>query len=259
MSPAPVLNLALVGYGKMGRALREAARTRGHNVVACIDPSASGAGGSELEGRLLDPADVVLEFTTPGAAPGNLRVLLAAGRKVVCGTTGWSEKLPEIQALAADGGGALLWGPNFSVGVQILFRIVARAAEWFARGGGFEPYLVEEHHRMKKDAPSGSAQRLGDILLQATPGKTRLAPAPAREAIPDDTIPVAWIRAGEIPGTHLVGWDGPGETVEIVHRARDRGVFAHGALLAAEWLAGKQGFYSIDEWVAELMGEEKVR
>lgn len=140
-----------------------------------------------------------------------------------------------------------------------MFRLAARGAAWFGKAGGYEPFLIEEHHRMKKDGPSGTALRLGEIVLAGTPGKTRVEPAPADRPISPETIPVAWIRAGGIPGNHRIGWDGPGETLEIVHRARDRGVFAHGAVLAAEWLARRQGFFSVDDWMADLLNEETGR
>ncbi len=140
-----------------------------------------------------------------------------------------------------------------------MFRLVTRAAAWFGQAGCYEPFLVEEHHRMKKDGPSGTALRLGDLLLRATPGKNRLEPAPAAGPISPESIPVAWIRAGTIPGTHRVGWDGPGETLEIVHRARDRAVFANGAILAAEWLSTRRGYFSIDDWMAALLNEETGR
>ncbi|MBP7149715.1 MAG: 4-hydroxy-tetrahydrodipicolinate reductase [Acidobacteria bacterium] len=250
------LALALVGYGKMGRVLENAAVERGHRVVARIDPAAPQATARAVEPAALAGAEVALEFTAPAAAAANVLALLAAGVPVVSGTTGWTDRLDEARRLAADRGVGLLWAPNFSLGMHVLLQLVERAAATLG-GGGYAPYLVEEHHQQKADAPSGTARRIGELLVALTPGKSRFGPAPGDGPVPPELVPAAWVRAGQIPGTHRVGWDGPGETLEIVHRVRDRAVFAHGALLAAEWLRGRRGPHTLEEMLAELEHGER--
>jgi 4-hydroxy-tetrahydrodipicolinate reductase len=250
-SDFPHLALALIGYGKMGRAIETVALARGHHVVARVDPTLD----ADTAISSLDEAgaDVALEFTTPDAAPTAVRAALSAGVSVVSGTTAWGDRLDEARAAAEHAGVGFLWAPNFSIGMQLTFRLVEAAGAWLGATGLFAPYLVEEHHDAKKDAPSGTARRLADTLVETTPGKTAWGAAPSSEPPPSDLVPVAWVRAGAIPGTHRVGWDGRGETIEVVHRVRDRSVFATGAVVAAEWLAGRSGPCSIDDMLNDIV------
>jgi len=258
MSDDRRLRLALVGYGRMGRAIEVAAAERGHQVTARIDPAAPGADRPAIPDDLADQADVAIEFTVPSAAPGNVRRLLELGIPTVSGTTGWTERLGETRALAGQLGVGFLWAPNYALGVQLLFRLVGRAATWFGRLGGFDPWVFEAHHARKKDAPSGTAQQLAELIVAGTPGKERFGCAPDDAPPPPDLVPVGWVRAGEIPGTHRVGWDGPGESIEIVHVARDRGIFGRGAVRAAEWIVGRSGPATIAEMLDELLaGKEE--
>jgi len=255
MSHDRSLQIAIVGYGKMGRALEAAVAARGHRVALCVDPEASDAQFRALAQAPLEGLDAALEFTRGEAAPENVRRLIEAGIPVVSGTTGWGDGLEAARALARDRGVGFLWAPNFALGVQALFRVADRAAALFGAIGGFAPFLVEEHHAAKRDAPSGTGIRLAQTLVERTPGKARWGAAPTDRPVDAELVPVAWIRAGEIPGTHRLGWDGPGETIEIVHRARDRAVFAHGAVRAAEWLVRRPGPRTLDEMIDELLGE----
>ncbi len=247
------LNLALVGYGRMGRALETVALARGHRVHSSIDPAAPGATHRSLSAEALAGADLALEFTAGPSAPTIVGALIESGRAVVSGSTGWTPRLPELRSLAAARGVPFLWAPNFSLGVQVLFRLGDIAAGWFGGLSGFAPYVVEEHHQAKRDAPSGTARRLGEILVARTPGKRRCGVAPDDAPLPADLVPVAWVRAGAIPDNHVMGWDGPGETIEIVHRVRDRAVFAEGAIRAAEWLVGRGGPHTLEEMLADLL------
>lgn len=255
MSADRPLHLAIVGWGRMGRALAAAAEARGHRVALRVDPDAPGTDAPGVDRADLAGIDVALEFTRAEAAPHNVSRLLEAGRPVVSGTTGWNDGLEAARQLARERDVGFLWAPNYSLGVQALFRVADRAASLFGAIGGFAPYLVEEHHQMKRDAPSGTALRLAQALVERTPGKRRWDVAPTAGPVPPEVVPVAWVRAGEIPGTHRLGWDGPGETVEIVHRARDRAVFAHGAVRAAEWLVTQSGPRTLDEMIDELLGD----
>lgn len=259
MSKAEIsLGIGIVGMGRMGAEIERIARERGHDVMLRVDPSMRGGADASLP-EALGRLDVVLEFTEPAAAAGNVRELLGRGVSVVSGTTGWDPEVGSARELANESGAGFLWAPNFSLGVNILFRLVDRAARWLGQAGGFSPYLVESHHDGKKDGPSGTARRLAASLVEGTPGKSGFGPAPADAAIAPDQVPVAWVRAGAIPGEHRVGWDAPGETIEIVHRARQRSVFAFGAVRAAEWLAGRQGAFTIEEMLDDLLDQNTGR
>lgn len=224
MSDVPI---ALVGMGKMGRALAALAPERGFRVVAELDPARADYAGITRDS--LHGAQVAIEFTTPDAAPANARACAAAGCPVVVGTTGWYDQLPAVSADVEHAGGAILTAPNFSVGVAVFDRVVAEAARLFAQLDGFDAHLVETHHAAKKDAPSGTA---GALARTASAALGR-------------TIPVTSIRTGHVPGTHEVVFDAPFEQVRLVHEARDRRVFAEGALVAARWLVGRRGAYTM--------------
>jgi 4-hydroxy-tetrahydrodipicolinate reductase len=220
--------LALIGMGKMGRALAQLAPERGFRVVAELDHA------RPVTRESLNGAAVAIEFTAPGSAAANVRACLAAGCPVVVGTTGWYETLPAVRAEVERGGGALLTAPNFSVGVAIFDRVVAEAARLFATAPGFDAHLIETHHRAKKDAPSGTAASLARSVAAAS-GKP---------------VPITSVRTGSVPGTHELVFDAPFEQVRLVHEARDRRVFAEGALAAARWLVGRQGVFTMQDVLA---------
>jgi 4-hydroxy-tetrahydrodipicolinate reductase len=213
--------------GKMGRAIEQLAPERGFEVVARIDPR-GGDSPSVSRGALQD-ADVAVEFTVPHAAPANIRAALDAGCPVVVGTTGWYAERPSVEAQAKAGTAALLVAPNFSIGVAAFTEIVRAAARALRAAPGFDAHLTETHHVAKKDAPSGTAISLGQAA-SAEWGKE---------------IPITSIRTGSVPGTHELTFDGAFEQIRIEHMARDRRVFADGALLAARWLVGKRGVFTM--------------
>ncbi|HEX7979243.1 MAG TPA: dihydrodipicolinate reductase C-terminal domain-containing protein [Gemmatimonadaceae bacterium] len=221
------ISVALIGMGKMGRALESLAPERGFRVVATLDPSHVDYRGVTKEA--LAGAQVAIEFTTPDAAPDNIRACAAAGCPIVVGTTGWYAHRDEVAAEVQQRGGALLSAPNFSIGVAVFDRVVAEAARLFKQVEGFDAHLVETHHSAKKDAPSGTAGALAHT---------------AEESL-GRAIPITSIRTGSVPGTHEVIFDAPFEQVRLVHEARDRRVFAEGALVAAKWLVGRRGVFTM--------------
>lgn len=220
--------LALIGMGRMGRALAQLAPERGFRVVAELDHS------RPVTRESLNLAAVAIEFTAPGSAAANVRACTAAGCPVVVGTTGWYEELPAVRSDVERGGGALLTAPNFSVGVAIFDRVVAEAARLFAAAPGFDAHLIETHHKAKKDAPSGTAASL----------------ARSAEAASGRPVPITSVRTGSVPGTHELVFDASFEQVRLVHEARDRRVFAEGALAAARWLVGRKGVYTMQDVLA---------
>jgi 4-hydroxy-tetrahydrodipicolinate reductase len=222
-----VIAVALIGMGKMGRALSSLAPERGFRVVAELDPAHKDYRGVTKEA--LAGAQVAIEFTTPDAAPDNIRACATAGCPIVVGTTGWYPRLGEVSQEVQQRGGAMLTAPNFSVGVAVFDRVVAEAARLFGTLEGFDAHLVETHHAAKKDAPSGTAGAL----------------AHTAEAALGRAMPITSIRTGSVPGTHEVIFDAPFEQVRLVHEARDRRVFAEGALVAARWLVGRRGVFTM--------------
>ena len=221
--------LAIIGMGRMGHAIEQLAPERGFDVVARIDPH--GGDAPAVSREALNGAEVAVEFTVPSAAPGNVRAALDAGCAVVVGTTGWYEARPEIEELARRKKGALLVAPNFSIGVAAFAEVVRAAARALKAAPGFDAHLVETHHTAKKDAPSGTAVSLAQV-------------ASSEWGRP---LPITSVRTGSVPGTHELVVDGPFEQIRIEHVARDRRVFADGALLASRWLIGKQGVFTMQD------------
>jgi 4-hydroxy-tetrahydrodipicolinate reductase len=218
--------LAIVGMGKMGHAVAELAPTRGWQVVARLHSRDTAKG---ITADMLGGAQVAVEFTKPSSAADNTSALLRAGCAAVVGTTGWYERMPDVIAVAEEKGGALLTAANFSLGVNIFEQIGERAAELLSRAPGFEAQIVETHHSAKKDAPSGTAANLAKTASAAW-GKP---------------IPITSVRVGSVPGTHEFLFDAPFEQIHLEHIARDRRVFAEGALVAAAWLIGKRGVFTM--------------
>ena len=220
--------LALIGMGKMGRVLETLAAERGWDIVARIT-AAENHGGAGITHATLNGADAAIEFTVPNAAVANVRAAVAAKIPIVVGTTGWLDGLPALADWVRQQRGAVLTATNFSLGVNAVEQIVGLAARLLSAAGGFDAQLVETHHAAKKDAPSGTA-----LTLQRA-----AAAAWQRE------IPITSIRTGSVPGTHELIFDAPFETVQLTHIARDRRVFAEGALVAAAWLIGREGVFTM--------------
>jgi 4-hydroxy-tetrahydrodipicolinate reductase len=232
--------LAIVGMGKMGRAIDDLAASRGWNVVARLDAAHVAEG---ITRGMLNGADVAVEFTVPDAAPVNIRALLAAECPVVVGTTGWRAHSESIEREVLARNGALLAAANFSVGVNIFEQVVEIAARLLGRATTFDAHMVETHHNTKKDAPSGTAATLNAIASSAW----------ARGA----DIPITSIRVGSVPGTHEFIFDAPFEQIHLEHIARDRRVFAEGALVAAAWLIGKRGVFTMRDVLSDAGSEAK--
>jgi 4-hydroxy-tetrahydrodipicolinate reductase len=214
----------------MGRVVAELAAERGHLVHAIIGREENTEGAALTKERLAG-TDVAIEFTRPDAVVTNLERLIEAEIPTVTGTTGWISELPRIARMVEAKRGALLHTTNFSIGVHLFLRAACDLAGRFAGRPGFDAFILEEHHAAKRDAPSGTAAVL----------RTRL-----READAAREFPITSVRAGAIPGTHVVTYDGPYETVALSHVARSRRGFAAGALAAAEWLPGHPGVHEFE-------------
>ncbi|MGH7603444.1 MAG: 4-hydroxy-tetrahydrodipicolinate reductase [Gemmatimonadaceae bacterium] len=221
-------SIAIIGDGKMGQAIRDLAVAKGWKIAAFIGERES-ANGRGLTRTLFGEAEVAVEFTEPPAAVANIKATLRAGVPIVVGTTGWYEELTEVTTIALEANTPLLWSPNFSLGVNVLIELARYAGTLMRPLEEFDAHIVETHHSKKKDAPSGTA----------------LAIAKAASDGLDRPIPTTSIRTGSVPGTHELIFDGTFEQLTVAHIARDRRVFAEGALTAAEWLIDKKGVFTM--------------
>ena len=226
-----MINIALLGYGKMGKTIAQLAPQRGCHVRLTMDIDAN-AEGAGITGKNLRGVDVCVDFTTPDAVLTNIRRVAEVGCNLVVGTTGWCDRLDDVRKLVEGAGIGMVYGANFSIGVQLFYRAARATAELFARFPMYEPYIAETHHRFKKDAPSGTAIELSKQVQPCLPGRD---------------IPVSSIRGGYAPGTHELVFDSEADTVVLSHTARSRHGFAEGALYAARWVVGKKGLFAFSE------------
>lgn len=225
--------LAIVGNGKMGRLVDELAPQHGFHVVARF----TSANISSLSTETLAGASTAIEFSTPAAAPGNLCRLAGLGVRTVCGTTGWYDQLSQVRQCIENSGTALLYGPNFSIGMNLFLQIVSNAAALLSRHPKYEAWGWEIHHSAKKDALSGTLKKLGEEI---------------RTAGYSGPLTLSANRAGSHTGTHEIGFDSPSDTITLRHTARNRDAYAHGALQAARWLQNKKGVFEFREILSEL-------
>ena len=233
------MKIALIGYGKMGHAIEELAGTRGHEVVCTIDNAEELA----AKASLLKTANVAIEFTMPSVAAGNIRYCIENDIAIVCGTTGWYDNYYELASLCHDRNGAMLTATNFSIGMNIMFALNERLAQLMNGRDEYQVDITEIHHIHKLDAPSGTAITLKEQILANGERKTENG-----ERIID--IPITSIREGEVPGTHTVRYQSEIDTITITHEAHSRKGLALGALMAAEFLCGKKGIYTMKDVVS---------
>jgi 4-hydroxy-tetrahydrodipicolinate reductase len=224
------VNIALIGKGKMAAAIAPRAVERGHVITATLGSQDNRDGGGITRERLGNP-DVVIEFTEPQAAMANVLACVRAGLPVVVGTTGWYDQLEAVIAEVRTLGGTMFWAPNFSVGVAVLSAAIEAASTALHDVAGFDVHLIETHHAAKKDKPSGTAASLA-ALAERGLGRP---------------IPITSVRTGFVPGTHELVIDAAFEQLRLVHEARDRRVFADGAISAAEWLRGRTGVFTMSD------------
>lgn len=241
------MKIALIGYGKMGHIIEQVALERGHSVVARIDLDNI----DEIDTLPATGADVAIEFTMPTAAYDNCRRAMATGIPVVSGTTGWADKLSELKCACDEGHGTLMWSSNYSIGVNLFMRLNKYLASMMAGFPQYAPYLHEVHHIHKLDHPSGTAITLAEGVIEAD----KAIKAWSEEPVKDDpaTMVVSHERRGEVPGIHTITWDSPVDSISITHSAKSREGFALGAVMAAEWLAGKTGYHTIDQFINDII------
>ncbi|MDE5645348.1 MAG: 4-hydroxy-tetrahydrodipicolinate reductase [Muribaculaceae bacterium] len=254
------MKIALIGYGKMGKMIEKIALGRGNEISCRIDKENPEDFGSE---EFLG-SDVAIEFTTPSTAAANIAECFRAGIPVVCGTTGWVNEtgasgktlLEEARDRCEAGEGTLLWASNFSIGVNIFMavnRYLARIMESFA---DYTPSMTETHHIHKLDHPSGTAISLALQIEENNSRVTGWAEPEEGKAPQAGILEISHVREGEVPGIHTIVWDSPTDDITITHSAKSRQGFALGAVMAAEWLAGKKGFRTLPEMLAEITRQD---
>jgi|SRR5690242_960632 len=231
------MKVALLGYGRVARVLEAHVREAGHDIGAVLT-SRNAADAA----RLLPGHTVAIDFSVPAAVPAHVAAAVAAGVPLVLGTTGWQEDEARVRRTVEAGGGGLIYGPNFSIGVNLFYRVVTHAAQVFHGVAGYDPFIEESHHATKRDAPSGTALALQAMVSRELGGKR---------------VPVTSTRAGHIPGTHRVGLDSAADQILLVHTARSRLGFAVGALLAARWIVGRTGVYRFADLLDDLLAQDQ--
>jgi 4-hydroxy-tetrahydrodipicolinate reductase len=232
------MKIALIGFGAMGKLIKTLAENKNHEIAVIIDETEAQLTAEDLAEKLRG-VDAAIDFSVAEAVERSVRACLTANVPLVEGTTGWNLQKDSIKKLVEDSSGAFVFGANFSVGVNLFYRIADFAAELFSKFNDYETFIEERHHSRKKDAPSGTALKLKDIVSHH---------------ITKD-FSVASTRAGNIPGTHIVGFDANADTIELTHTARSREGFASGAILAAEWIVGKKGFYEWTDVIDEILNQ----
>ena len=241
------MKIALVGYGKMGHMIESVAKSMGHEVVATVDVAAkdatnlvaSGNGAAVANAVKASGAEGVIEFSHPTAVLGNLSALIPLGIPVVCGTTGWAKSESEIESLCASSKGTCMRSSNFSIGVNMFYKIVEEAAKIMAEYSEYDVAVWEAHHNQKADSPSGTALEVARRVMSGNKSKTEMVFDAFHEKPKANELHVSSTRVGFVPGTHTVFFDSPADSIELTHRARSREGFARGSVVALEKLAAK--------------------
>jgi 4-hydroxy-tetrahydrodipicolinate reductase len=234
------MKLALICYGAMGRLVEMQARAAGDQVGVKLTSNDSEQNLDELA-AMLRRHDVAVDFSVETAVLRNVEACAMAGVPLVEGTTGWKNQESRAKEIITEHGSALVYGANFSIGVNVFYCIVANAAKFFGGLDQYETFIEEQHHSRKRDAPSGTALKLKSVLAEFIKGE----------------IPIASTRAGNIPGTHRVGFDSAADQITLTHMARSREGFAAGALLAARWIIGRKGVYEFSEVIDEILSSHE--
>lgn len=245
------MKLLIVGYGRMGREVERVALDRGHEIAGRIDPTAPDADSTTLE-SFSGSADASIEFAHSDSVVASARVYVELAIPAVVGTTGWEDSRSTVKNIVTQGRGSYLWGANFSVGANLFFALVREAGRIMNAFDSYDAMLSEIHHRGKADSPSGTALEAARRLIEVLDRKTNIVHDLPQRPLEADELHVASLRGGSVPGTHTLSFDSPFDTISVSHTARTRSGFALGSVLAAEWLSGREGFFSIDDFFADI-------
>jgi 4-hydroxy-tetrahydrodipicolinate reductase len=257
------MNIALIGYGKMGKMIEQIARTQGHTIAVIVDPFVTDAPtGIQIAKTIadadFDSTDAAIEFTQPDTAAANLIALAEKGIPAVTGTTAWHDRMNEVNKAVKKANSALLWASNFSIGVNMFYRIAWYAAELANNFSEYDAGGFESHHNKKMDSPSGTAKVLAEGVLSRLDRKNKIVWETMNRKPETDELHFPSLRIGSVPGTHSLFFDSSADTIEITHTARSREGFASGAIQAAKWLTAskRQGIFTIDDMMSDLFKEQ---
>lgn len=258
------MKIVLIGYGKMGRMIEQIALSQGHTISAIVDPFAADAPSGLRIHKTIADVDFgsddtlnpvcAIEFTQPDTAVNNILTLAERKIPTVTGTTGWLNRMGEVRKAVESAGSSLLWASNFSIGVNMFYRIAWYAAELANNFSEYDAGGFESHHNKKMDSPSGTAKVLAEGVLSRLDRKNKIIWETMNRKPESDELHFPSLRMGSVPGTHSLFFDSPADTIEITHNARSREGFASGAVQAAKWLVSdkKQGIFTIDDMMNEL-------
>jgi len=244
--------IAIVGYGRMGHLVEESARQKAISVVSTIDPKNGSARYTSLTSETVGRADVCVCFTQAATILETIADLAKLKKDIVVGTTGWEEYLEDAKAIVKDAGIGMVYSPNFAFGVNIFFKMVESAAVIMNLFDDYDVAVHEVHHRGKLDSPSGTANQLAEIIIKNMSRKLTTEDQTLDRVIGHDELHISSTRCGHVPGYHSVMFDSEVDTIKLTHSARSRKGFALGALVAAEWIKGRKGFFTKDDVLKEL-------
>lgn len=247
------MNIAIVGYGQMGKMIMAKAKKKGINVISIIDPKNPEAMYKEINDKSLKDADVCIDFTTPSVVLENVKKYCKFKKNFVMGTTGWYDQIDEVKSMVENAEVGAIWSGNFSIGVNVFFEIINQASKIINRIDNYDIMGVEYHHNKKADSPSGTMKMIGDILINNINNKNKAVYEMLDRKINNDEIHLASVRGGSIPGIHKITLDSPADTITLEHCARTREGFASGAVMAAEFIKGRKGFFEIKDLMEDVI------
>ncbi len=244
------MKIAIIGYGKMGKAVEAAAKSSNHEIAAIIDSKSDGATAAEISSENLNGAEVAIDFTHPDSVLENIRKLAELKIPIVVGTTGWYDSLSEIKKIATDNSVGILYAGNFSIGVNTFYAIIENAAKLLT-GKNFDTAIREIHHTGKADAPSGTAREIAEKILENFSEKKEITLDNAEQPVPSEKLQISSARIGKVVGIHEVIFDGASDSIQLIHSGKNRDGYAAGSVSAAEWLLAKKmaGVFTAGDWV----------
>lgn len=248
------MEITIIGYGKMGHEIERLAKEKGFKITSIIDPISDNATHRNINKESLKDADVVIDFTHPSTVVENIKKVCSFGKNMVVGTTGWYDQMDEVKKIIEKAGIGFIWSGNFSVGVNIFFRMIENASKLMDKFSDYDAFVHEFHHNQKADSPSGTAVMIGNILKENLKRKDTIVTEELKRKIKPNELHISSTRCGTIPGTHIVGFDSKADSIELKHTAKGREGFAIGALMAAEWIKNKKGFFCIDDMMKNIIG-----
>lgn len=243
------MNIAIIGFGSMGKKIKEVAENLGHNISIIIDPLSIDANYKNILEADLSNTDIVIDFSSKDAVLENIKACINANKNLVIGTTGWYENLKEVEKITQQNEIGIFWSANFSIGVNMYYKIIEEAANLVNKYNEYDIWGTELHHNNKTDSPSGTAKEIAKILLEKVDRKTEVVYDKLDRKIKPNEIHFSSTRGGAVNFSHTVGFDGASDTITIIHSARDRGGYALGAIKVAEWMNGKKGFYNMEDFL----------